>query len=65
MTFAKNVKNYFVEAIAECKKIDFPTTEDAKKYTIAVIAMTIGMAIILGGLDYALSLGFEKLFLNL
>lgn len=65
MSVVMSIKQYFVTSIEECKKITWPSREDARKYTVAVIAMSVGMAIFLGALDYALTLGFEKLFLQI
>ena len=52
---------YLVEAIAEMKKVVWPTKEQTINYTLLVIVLSIGVAIFFGILDYVLNLGLEQL----
>ncbi len=49
------ITNFFKEAKAELKKVNWPTKKQTINYTIAVIAISLAMAIFLGGLDYFFS----------
>lgn len=44
--------NFFKDAIQELKKITWPTKKETTNYTILVLAMTTGLALFLGGLDW-------------
>lgn len=44
--------NYFKGAFEELKKVTWPTRDEAVRQTIIVIAMSIGVAIFLGALDF-------------
>jgi len=55
------VTNYFREAITEMKKVIWPTKKQTTTYTIVVIALSIGIALFFGILDYAFSLGLQQL----
>jgi preprotein translocase subunit SecE len=46
---------YFREAIAELKKVVWPTQKQTVRYSIVVIAMTVGVVIFFGFLDYIFS----------
>jgi preprotein translocase subunit SecE len=49
------IKKYFVEAIAEMKKVTWPTRKETYNYTILVVSVTIGLAIFVFVLDTAFS----------
>lgn len=51
------LKQYFVDAIAEMKKVTWPTRQETYNYTILVISVTIGLAIFVFVLDTAFSKG--------
>jgi preprotein translocase subunit SecE len=51
-------QRFFRESIAELRKVNWPTWQEARSLTIVVLIVTLGMAIILGGLD----LIFARLF---
>ncbi|MDD4412392.1 MAG: preprotein translocase subunit SecE [Patescibacteria group bacterium] len=53
--------NYFKEAFHELKKITWPTKKETLNYTILVIAVSIGVAAFLGGLDWVFAKGVEYL----
>jgi len=47
----KKLQNYIKESIEELKKVNWPTKEETKNYTIAVIFVSILVAMFLGVLD--------------
>lgn len=47
----KGMVSYFKEARAELAKVNWPTKEQVKSYTVLVIILSIAVAIFLGGLD--------------
>lgn len=53
--------NYLKEAIAELKKVVWPTQKQTKNYSLIVIAMSIGIALFFGILDYFLNLGVSAI----
>lgn len=44
-----------MEVRAEMKKVAWPTRQETLKYTLAVIGVSIVLAVFLGGLDYTLT----------
>jgi preprotein translocase subunit SecE len=52
---------YIKSAIAEMKKVTWPTKKEAKNYTLIVIGFSIGVALFLGLLDYIFSIGISKI----
>ncbi|MEI6529088.1 MAG: preprotein translocase subunit SecE [Candidatus Falkowbacteria bacterium] len=53
------LSNYIKESIAEMKKVTWPTKKETRNYTILVIAISIGVALFLGLLDYLFTTGFQ------
>ncbi len=49
-----NISKYLKEIKAELKEVKFPTTSQTIIYTIAVIAISVAVAIVLGGEDLGL-----------
>ncbi|PIR73762.1 MAG: preprotein translocase subunit SecE [Candidatus Moranbacteria bacterium CG10_big_fil_rev_8_21_14_0_10_35_21] len=47
-----NIINFFREAKAELKKVNWPTKNQTINYTLIVIGISLAVAIFLGGLDY-------------
>ena len=45
------ITRYFRETWAELKKVRWPTRQEAQNLTLVVLAVTVGMAAILGLLD--------------
>jgi preprotein translocase subunit SecE len=45
------ITRYFRETWAELKKVRWPTREEAKNLTLIVLAVTAGMALLMGSLD--------------
>ncbi len=61
-----NVKNnkltrYIQDAIIEMRKVTWPTKKQVTNYSLVVIAMSIGIALFFGVLDYVLNLGLEMI----
>ena len=52
---------YFREAYEELKKVTWPSRDDVRRYTIAMIAMSIVVGVYFGHVDWALSKGLEAL----
>lgn len=46
------ITQFLKEARAELMKVNWPTREQTINYTLAVIGISIAVAIFLGGLDY-------------
>jgi preprotein translocase subunit SecE len=53
------ITSYLQESLAEMKKVTWPTRKETYSYTILVIAISLGVAIFLGILDYIFSQGFQ------
>ena len=60
MSILAKIKDYLIGAIGEMKKVVWPSKKQIKVYTILVIAMSVGVAIFFGILDYVLNLGLEQ-----
>ena len=43
--------SYFRETWAELKKVRWPTRQEAQNLTLIVLAVTVGMALLLGAMD--------------
>ena len=52
---------YLRESVAEMKKVAWPTKKQTTTYTLIVIGMSVGTAILLGILDYVFNIGLEKI----
>ena len=55
------LKNYFVDSARELQHVTWPTQRQAARITGIVIAFIIISAIVVGIVDWALSLGFTSL----
>ena len=58
------VKNYFIGAYQEMRKVTWPTKSQTINYSIMVIALSVGMALFFGLLDYIFNLGITTFFLR-
>ena len=54
------IKDYFVGSISEMKKVIWPNKKQIKIYTVLVIAMSLGVALFFGVLDYIFNLGLGQ-----
>ncbi len=61
MSAITRTKDYFEGAYHEMRKVTWPTKKQTINYSLFVIAMSIGMMIFFGALDFFLSIGVEKL----
>jgi len=46
------IKNFLKEARAELMKVNWPTKQQTINYTLAVVGISIAVALFLGGLDW-------------
>jgi len=53
--------NYLKDSVAEMKKVAWPTKKQTTSYTLIVIGMSIGTALLLGILDYIFTIGLEQI----
>lgn len=60
-SFIRPMREYLVDTMAELRKVHWPTRENVRNLTIIVLAVTLGMAAILGLFDSL----FEGLFFGL
>jgi len=61
MKLITNLFTYFREAIAELKKVVWPTKKQTINYTIIVVLLSIGVAIFFAVLDNIFNLGIGKI----
>lgn len=52
---------YLRDSFEELKKVTWPTRKQTLNYSLAVVALSILVAVFIGALDYGFSLGFEKI----
>lgn len=55
------VRKFFRETSAEIKKVNWPDRETTRNLTYVVIAISVALGLLLGGLDYVLFQIFEAL----
>ena len=61
MKYLISLKSYLEAAISELKKVTWPTKQQITMYSIIVIAMSIGVAVFFGVLDFILNKGLTAL----
>lgn len=61
MSVITRTKDYFQGALSEMRKVTWPTKQQTIQYGVFVIAMTIGLMVFLGVLDYLFSTGVAQL----
>ena len=52
VTIHKQLKNYLIDSYRELKKVVWPTKQETTNHTVLIIAISLAMAVFLGGLDY-------------
>lgn len=57
----KSIKDYFVGAYAELKKVTWPTKKQTVNYSLLVVALSLGVALLFSVLDFIFDLGFKFL----
>jgi len=60
-TFTQKIVTFFQEVKMEMKKVNWPTKKETIRYTLIVIAISIAVAIYLGGLDFIFTTILNKL----
>ena len=58
------IKNYLVGSFQEMKKVAWPTKSQTINYSVMVIALSVGMAVFFGFLDYIFNWGITNIFLK-
>jgi len=58
------IKNYLVGSFQEMKKVNWPTKNETVNYSVMVIALSVGMALFFGLLDYIFNWGITNIFLK-
>lgn len=58
------ITSFFKEVKLETKKVNWPTRKETIKYTVATIAITIVIAIFLGGIDFIFTTVLNKLIMK-
>ena len=56
-----SIKNYFVGAWAEMKKVSWPTKKQTFNYSVLVIGISLGLALVFSVTDYVLNAGISTL----
>lgn len=52
MNLASSFIDYIKESQKELKKVNWPSRQQTVKYSVIVIAMSLGLAAFLGGVDF-------------
>ena len=61
MGFFKRAREFTHEVLAEFRKVTWPSRQDLINSTVVVIALTLGIAFFLGGVDIALARIVERI----
>jgi len=61
--FPKKIINFLKEVKLEMKKVNWPTKKETIRYTLIIIAVSIAVAVFLGGLDYIFTTILNKFIL--
>lgn len=57
--YMNKLTSYILESVGEMKKVTWPTKKETYNYTLLVIAISIGVALFLGLLDYLFNSGLQ------
>lgn len=57
MKLVNKLVQYIKDSVSELKKVTWPTKKQTTNYTIVVIALSLGIAVFFGILDYFFSMG--------
>ena len=60
MKMIQKVKTFFKEVYVELRKVNWLSRKDVLRYTLIVVAVTLVVAAILGGLDFIFSSVLQK-----
>ncbi len=58
----RSPKVFFQEIWSELKKVSWPSREETRNLTLMVIAVSVGLGLILGLLDFGFTELFNKVF---
>jgi len=58
---ANLITTYLKEAVDELKRVSWPSKKEATRDTLVVIALSLGIALFLGVMDYIFNLGLQQL----
>ena len=61
MSFITSIKDYFVGSYFELKKVTWPTKNQTVNYSLLVIGLSVGMAVLFSVLDYFFNAGVSTL----
>ena len=61
MNLINSIRNYFIEAIGEIRKVIWPTRKQTVNYTILVIVLSVCIAIFFGILDFIFTFGLGQI----
>ncbi len=56
----QTILTFLIEAKAELSRVNWPSQKQIIQYTLLVIAISLGMAVFLGGLDFFFSFLVER-----
>ncbi len=59
--FVSTLINYLKASIEELQKVAWPTRAETVRYSLLVMAVSFGLGLGIGLLDYGFTLGVEKL----
>ena len=61
---SNSIQSYFKESYEELRKVAWPTRRQTMMHTIAVVGISLAVALFLGALDYGLSTGIAQLIVK-
>ncbi len=65
MNVIEKVQVFFKEVYVELRKVNWLTRREVIRYTLIVLAVTIIVAGVLGGLDYLFSSAIQKFIIGM
>lgn len=60
-SWPKNIISFIKESRDELKKVSWPSRQTTLRYTVIVVAASLAVGLITGGVDYFLTIALEKL----
>lgn len=64
MNYVQKTQSFFKEVYVELRKVSWLTRNEVLRYTLIVLAVTVVVAALLGGLDYLFSTLIQKFILK-
>ena len=58
------IQTFLKEVFIEMKKVNWPTRQETLRYTLIVIGVSVGTAILLGGFDFLFTRLLDKFILS-